>query len=235
MTDRPVTGGLRVEARRAMAVAWKDLLAEGRARSNVLAVILFAGTALLLFAFAFGPDAQDLRDAGAGVIWLTILLSGILVFNRSYQLELEGGGLEALLTYPGSRRAIFVGKLLANLVIVLLVEAVVLPLAAILFHVPLLGALPGLAVIVALGTFGFVTLGTFYAAMSSRSRASDVLLPLLLFPMLVPLLLAAVQGTTAFMEGDAMGDGGGWIRMLVAFNLIFFSAALWAFEYVIGE
>lgn len=228
-------GGLQVEARRALAVAWKDLLAEGRARSNVLAVILFAGTALLLFAFAFGPDAQDLRDAGAGVIWLTILLSGVLVFNRSYQLELEGGGLEALLTYPGSRRAIFIGKLMANLAIVFLVEAVVLPLAAVLFHVPLLEALPGLAFIVVLGTFGFVTLGTFYAAISSRSRASDVLLPLLLFPMLIPLLLAAVQGTTAFMEGDAMGDGSGWIRMLLAFNLIFFTAALWAFEYVIGE
>jgi len=230
-----VTGSLGAEARRASAVAWKDLLAEGRARSNVLAVILFAGTALLVFAFALGPDALDLQDAGPGVMWLTILLSGILVFNRSYQLELEGGAIEALLTYPGSRRAIFVGKLLANLTIVFLVEAVVLPLSAILFHVPLLPALPGVLAVMLVGTVGLVTLGTFYAAMSSRSRSRDVLLPLLLFPMLVPLLLASVQGTTAFLEGDAMGYGGAWIRMLLAFDLIFLTAALWAFPHVIGE
>lgn len=223
------------EVRRAAAVAWKDLLAEGRARSNVLAVILFAATALLLFAFALGPDARALEEAGAGVIWLTILLSGILVFHRSYQIELEGGGLEALLGYPGSRRSIFVGKLSANFVIVLLVVAVVVPLVAVLFHVPVLGGFPGLGVVLLLGTFGFVTLGTFYAAISSRSRGRDVLLPLLLFPMLVPLLLAAVQGTSAFLAGDAMGDGGAWVRLLLAFDLIFFTAAFWAFEYVIGE
>lgn len=227
--------GLAAEGRRALAVAWKDLLAEGRGRSNVLSVVLFAGTALLLFAFAFGPDAQALRDAGAGVIWLTILLSGILVFNRSYQIELEAGALDELLTYPGSRRPIFVGKLLANLVIVFMVEAVILPLAAVLFHVPLLPALPGVLATLVLGTFGFVTLGTFYAAISSRSRARDVLLPLLLFPMLVPLLLAAVQATTAYLAGDAMGYGSGWLRLLLAFDVIFFVAALWAFEHIIGE
>lgn len=223
------------EVRRALAVARKDLLAEGRARSNVLAVVFFAGTALLLFAFALGPDAQALRDAGAGVIWLTILLSGILVFHRSYQIELEAGALEALLGYPGSRRSIFVGKLAANLVIVLLVEAVVVPLAAILFHVPVLTALPGLIAVLLLGTFGFVTLGTFYAAISSRARGRDVLLPLLLFPMLIPLLLAAVQGTSAYLDGDAMGYGGAWLRLIVAFDVIFFVAAFWAFDHVINE
>lgn len=230
-----MTASLGPEVRRALAVAGKDLVAEGRARSNVLAVILFAGTALLLFAFAFGPDLQDLRNAGPGVIWLTILLSGILVFNRSYQIELEGGALEALLTYPGSRRPIFVGKLLANLAIVLLVVGVVLPLAAVLFHVPLLAHLPGVGAVLLAGIFGFVTLGTFYAAISSRSRGRDVLLPLLLFPMLVPVLVAGVQGTAAFLGGDAMGDGGAWLRLLLAFDLIFLTAALWAFEHVIGE
>ncbi|MEX0843162.1 MAG: heme exporter protein CcmB [Gemmatimonadota bacterium] len=227
--------GAGAAVRRALAVTWKDLLAEGRSRSNVLAVILFAGTALLLFAFALGPDVNDLRRAGAGVIWLTLFLSGILVFNRSYQVELEGGALEALLSYPGSRRPIFVGKLLANLVIVLLVATVVLPLAAVLFHVPLGNGILGVIAILLAGCFGFVTLGTFYAAMSSRSRARDVLLPLLLFPMLVPLLLAAVQGTGAFLEGDGMGYGGAWLRLILAFDLVFLTATLWAFEYIVGD
>jgi heme exporter protein B len=226
---------LGVELRRALAVAAKDLTAERRARAGLASVVFFAGTALLLFGFALGPDAEALAEAGAGVIWLAIFFSGILVFNRSYQVELEGGALEALLGYPGDRRAIFGGKLLANLALVFMVEAVVVPLAAVLFHVPLIHALPGLAVVLALGTLGFVTLGTFYAAMSSRSRARDVLLPLLLFPMLLPLLLASVQGTTAFLQGDAMGYGGAWIRLLLAFDLIFLVATFWAFEHVIGE
>jgi heme exporter protein B len=225
----------RMEARRVLAVAWKDLLAEGRARENILSVMFFAATALLLFAFAFGPDLQDLRDAGPGVLWLAVFLSGILVFDRSYRTEIEAGALDALLTYPGERRSIFLGKLLANLALVLLVEAVVLPLSAVLFHVPVLQALPGIAGVLLLGTFGFVTLGTFYAAISSRSRGREVLLPLLLFPMMVPLLLAAVQGTAAYLEGDPMGYGGGWLRLLLAFDLIFFAAAVWAFEHVIGE
>jgi heme exporter protein B len=221
--------------RRSLAVARKDLLAEGRSRANLLSVILFAGTALLLFAFALGPDVEAMREAGAGVIWLTILLSGILIFNRSYQVELEGGALEALLTYPGDRRAIFLGKLLANLVLIGLVIAVILPVGSVLFHISVLEAPLGVGAILFSGAIGFVTLGTFYAAISSRSRARDVLLPLLLFPMLIPLLLAAVQGTGAFLAGDAMGYGWAWFRLIVAFDAVFFVASLWAFEHVIGE
>lgn len=226
---------VRDELRRALAVAAKDLLSERRARSGLASVVFFAGTTLLLFGFALGPDANALADAGPGVIWLAVFLSGILVFNRSYQVELEGGAMEALLGYPGGRRSIFAGKLLANLVLVLLVEVVVVPVAAVLFHLPLLEVLPGVLGILLLGTLGFVTLGTFYAAMSSRSRAREVLLPLLLFPMLVPLLLGAVQGTAAFLDGDAMGHGGAWIRLILAFDLIFLAASAWAFEYVIGD
>jgi heme exporter protein B len=225
----------RVEVERALAVTAKDLLAERRSRASFAAVVAFAATSLLLFGFALGPDAQALADAGAGVIWLAILFSGILIFHRSYQVELEGGALEALLGFPGSRRAIFAGKLLANLALLLLVEAVVVPLAAVLFHVQLLAALPGVLAILVLGSLGFVTLGTFYGAMSSRSRARDVLLPLLLFPMLIPLLLASVQGTTAYLAGDAMGYGGQWIRLLLAFDVVFLVATFWAFEHIIGD
>jgi len=223
------------ELRRVGAMAWKDLTAERRTRANLNAVLFFAVLMLLLFGFALGPDAEALRQAGAGIVWLTVLYSGVLVFHRSYQLELEGGALEALLLYPGDRRSIFLGKLLANLVLVLLVEAVVLPMAGALFHLPLLDPFPGLLGIVLLGTIGFVTLGTFYAALASRVRAREVLLPLLLFPMLIPLLLGAVEATGALLERNAMGDAGAWARMLAAFDLIFLIAATAAFEYVIED
>jgi heme exporter protein B len=223
----------RDELNRMRAVAWKDLTAERRSKSNFNAVVFLAVMMLVLFGFALGPDAEALRSAASGILWLTILFSGVLAFNRSYQLELEGEALEALLLYPGERWPIFLGKLVANLIFVLLVEAVVVPMAAVLYNVPIWRVFPSLLGVLVLGTIGFVTLGTFYAAMASRVRAREVLLPLLLFPMLVPLLVASVGATTALLSGNAMGDAGSWMRSLVAFDAIFFIASMIAFPYVI--
>lgn len=225
--------GLRAELRRVAAVAWKDLTSERRSKAGFNAVVFLGLLILLLFGFALGPDAEALRNAAAGSLWLAILFAGVLAFNRSYQLELDGGALEPLLLYPGARWSLFVGKLLANLLFVLLVEAVVVPVAVILFQVRADdGWLPQIAVLL-LGTVGFVALGTFYAAMASRSRAREVLLPLLLFPMLVPVLLAAAEASSALLAGDPMREAGAWIRLLVAFDVIFLAASVAAFEHVI--
>lgn len=224
----------RREMQRARAVALKDLTAEWRTRANFNAVTFFGALMLLLFGFALGPDAETLRRAAPGIIWLTVLFSGVLAFNRSYQIELENDALETLLGYPGDRRSIFLGKLAANLTFVLLVEAVIVPLTAVLYGLSLARPFPALAGVLLLGTFGFVTLGTFYSALSSRSRAREVLLPLLLFPMLVPLLIAAAQATSALLAGDPMGDGRTWAGVLAAFDVIFFVASVYAFDHVIG-
>jgi len=164
-----------------------------------------------------------------------VLLSGALAFNRSYESEAEAGAMDALLLYPGSRWPIFAGKLLANLIFVLLVEAITVPIAAVLYDIPVLKPLPGLAGVLFLGTLGFVTLGTYYAAMASRVRAREVLLPLLLFPMLIPLLVAAVGATKAVLTSDPMGYGAAWIKMLAAFDIVFLAATFLTFEYVIEE
>ena len=224
----------RHELSRLRAIAWKDLLSERRSQANFNAVLFLALLMLLLFGFALGPDASALRAAAGGVLWLAVLFSGVLAFNRSYQLELDNDALEALLLYPGERWPIFAGKVLANLAFVLLVELIVVPLAAVLYHVPLGRALPGLALVLFLGTVGFVTLGTFYAALASRSRAREVLLPLLLFPMLVPVLIAAAKATAALVGGDALGEAGAWLRLLVVFDAIFVVASLLVFDEVIG-
>lgn len=217
------------------AIVWKDLTAERRTKANFNAVVFLAGLILLMFGFALGPDHDALRAVAAGVLWLTVLFSGVLSFNRSYEQELENGALEVLLLYPGDRRSIFLGKLLANLAFVLLVEAIMIPAAAILYDIPVWDVLLPLSVVLLLGTIGFVTLGTFYSAMSSRLRAREVLLPLLLFPMLIPLLVAAVQATGAILNGDPMSVSGSWIRLLIVFDVIFFIAALYTFEYVIED
>ncbi len=222
------------EFARARAIAWKDLTAERRTKANFNAVLFFTALILLLFGFALGPDPQQLRDAAAGVLWLTVLFGGVLSFNRSYEMELEGGALEALLLYPGDRRALFVGKLMANLAFLVLIEAILVPVASILYDLPLFRA-GGFFAVLLLGTIGFVTLGTFYAAMASRVRAREVLLPLLLFPMLVPLLLSSVEATKALLVGNMMGDASSWIRLLLVFDVIFLVASFFAFEYVIEE
>lgn len=226
---------MSAELRRVGAIVWKDLTAERRTKANFNAVVFLAGLILLLFGFAIGPDGQTMELIAGGVLWLTVLFSGVLSFNRSYEQELENGALEMLLLYPGDRRAIFVGKLLANLLFVLLVEVVMVPLAAILYDLPLWQFIAPLSLVLLLGTLGFVTLGTFYAAMASRLRAREVMLPLLLFPMLVPLLVGAVQATGGILNGDLMGSTASWIRLLVVFDVIFFVAALFAFEHIIED
>lgn len=225
----------RVELARVGAMTWKDLTLERRTKANFNAVVFLAGLMLLLFGFALGPDTEALRAAAAGVLWLTILFAGSLAFNRSYQPELEEGALEALLLYPGSRKSIFLGKLVSNLVFVLLVELMLVPLTAVLYNLELGSALGGLAVSLGLGTFGFVTLGTFYAAMASRLRAREVLLPLLLFPMLVPLLVGAVEVTDAFLHDDPFAATDRWLIMMAMYDVAFFLAAVAAYDFVIDD
>jgi len=219
--------------RRVRAIAMKDLRTERRSKAGFNSVAAMGVTILVLFGFALGPDAQSLRDAAPGALWLAVLFAGVLSFNRSYQVELESDALEPLLLYPGARWTIFSGKLLANLMFVGMMMVIVVPIGLVLFQVPVPDAWATLLLVLLLGAIGLVSLGTFYAAMASRSRAREVLLPLLLFPMLVPVLLAAMEASKALLAGDLMHEAGLWIRLLVAFDVIFVVATHLAFEHVI--
>ena len=219
--------------RRVRAIAMKDLRTERRSKAGFNSVAAMGVTILVLFGFALGPDAQSLRDAAPGALWLAVLFAGVLSFNRSYQVELESDALEPLLLYPGARWTIFSGKLLANLLFVGMMMVIVVPIGLVLFQVPVPDAWATLLLVLLLGAVGLVSLGTFYAAMASRSRAREVLLPLLLFPMLVPVLLASMEASKALLAGDLMHEAGLWIRLLVAFDVIFVVATHLAFEHVI--
>jgi heme exporter protein B len=219
--------------RRVRAIAWKDLTTERRSKAGFNGVVALGVTILVLFGFALGPDAQAMRDAAAGVLWLAALFAAVLAFNRSYQVELESGALEQLLLYPGARWTIYSGKLLANLAFVGLMLVIVVLVGIVLFSVTIPSTWPALLGVLALGAIGICTLGTFYASMSSRSRAREVLLPLLLFPMLVPALLAAMQASKALLNGDIMHEAGAWTKLLVAYDIIFLIATHLAFEHVI--
>jgi heme exporter protein B len=223
----------RDDWRRVRAIARKDVTTELRAKAGFNSVASLGVTILVLLGLALGPDAEALRNAAVGAVWLATLFSGVLAFNRSFQVELESGALEPLLQYPGPRWTIFAGKLLGNLIFLTLMVAIVVAAGVVLFGVPIPADWPSLVGVLALGVVGLVVLGTFYASMASRSRAREVLLPLLLFPMLVPVLLAATTASKALLGADVMHEAGAWIRLLVAYDLVFLTATFIAFEHVI--
>jgi len=219
--------------RRVRAIARKDLTTELRAKAGFNGVASLAVTILILLGLALGPDAAALRNAAVGAVWLAALFSGVLAFNRSFQVELESGALEPLLLYPGARWTIFAGKLIANFAFVSLMVAIVTVAGIVLFGIAVPARWPSLIAVIALGVIGLVVLGTFYASMASRSRAREVLLPLLLFPMLVPVLLAATTASKALLGADIMHEAGPWIRLLIGFDIVFLIATFIAFEHVI--
>jgi heme exporter protein B len=221
--------------RRAWAIVWKDLLIEARTKQSFNAMVFFAALVLFIFSFALGPDTELLRRVSGGLLWVGIAFTGILSLSRTYQSEETSGGIEGLRMYPGDVRAIFLGKLLGNVVLLLSVEAVLFPAAAILFQIEMWPHALELAGIALLGTVGFSIVGTFYAALTVNLRAREVMLPLLLFPALVPVLLGAVNATTLVVVGDVMQDTGIWLRLLSAFDVIFFVICIWIFPIALEE
>ncbi len=221
--------------RRTWAIVWKDLLIELRTKQGLNAMAFFAGLVLLLFSFAIGPDTELLRRLAGGLLWVAIAFTGTLALGRAFQTEEIAGGVRFLRLYPGEIRAIFLGKLLANLALLLALELVLYPAAAVLFQLDLLPNVLPMAGIALLGTIGFCTVGTFFAALTVHLRARELLLPLLLFPALVPVLLAAVNATNGIVLGDAMGRVEGWVRLLTAYDVILFVVCVWIFPIVLEE
>jgi len=232
-----------VEWRRVWAILWKDALMERRTKAAFNAMAFFAALVLLIFAFAIGPDIPVSGPAGQnllqyispGLLWVAILLTGVLALGRSFQMELENGALEGLRMYPGDRRSIGIGKILANVLLLAAMEALVLPIGGVLYSLDLWSRLPALAGVLFLATLGFAAVGTFYAGLTVNLRAREVMLPLLLFPVMVPVVLAAVKATGLILNGDPMAELFSWVRLLVVFDAVFVTVCILAFGFVIEE
>lgn len=213
----------------------KDLLVEWRARAHAVGLAAFAGTTLLLFSFAVGPDTAALRQHAGAYLWLSLLLSSSLLLERSFRIEFESGAMDTLLLVPTPPMAIFLGKALANGIQLVLLAAVAVPLTIGLFDAPLHGSPFALAVTLVLGAAGLAAPGTLYAALTARAGARQLLLPLLLFPLVVPCLLAAVKATTLVMMGDPMGQLADWLSLLVCFDVLFWSLCSVLFARVVED
>jgi len=200
----------------------KDALLQWRSRAQIAAVLFFGASALLLFSFAIGPDAEALRQHAAGFLWLGLLLSSTLALAESFQSEMEHRALEGLLLLPASTPALYYGKAIANWAQLSLLGIGLVPVMVVLYDAGTT-RLFTLAGVILLGSAGLSAPGTLYAAMTSQARARQTLLPLLLFPLVVPVLLSAVKATSLAILGDPMGETRSWLMLLLCFNLIHWS------------
>ena len=217
-------------------VTRKDLLIETRTREILLTTVFFALSCVMVFAFGFVREGRPVQDAAAGILWISIAFSGTLALGRAFERERHGETLRALLLAPIDRPALYLGKLLGILILLTAVEILVVPLVALLFQAPLF-AHPFLMIgLLAAGTLGFAAVGTLFAAMLVRARSRDVMLPILLYPITVPVIIAGVRGTAALLMPDAdEAMARAWLAMMVFFDVVFITLALWTFEPVMTE
>jgi len=211
----------------------KELLLQWRTRAQAIAVFVFGATALLLFSFAIGPSAA-LRQYAGGFLWLGLLLSSTLTLAESFHAEMENHALEGLLLLPVSPRVIYYGKALANTLQLVALGIALVPVMVVLYDAGTTRILTVLLIII-LGSAGISAPGTLYSAMTSQARAKQTLLPLLLFPLIVPVLLASVKATSLAILGDPMEQGRSWLLLLVAFNGIYWSLCGILFDRVVED
>jgi heme exporter protein CcmB len=217
-------------------VLWKDLTVEFRSREIIYTTLFFAVSCVLVFAFSFVRDGRALEDAAAGILWIAIAFAGTLALGRTFERERQSETLRALMLAPADRPAIYAGKLAGMLVIMIAVEIVLVPIIGLLFQAPVTGHALPLAVLVVAGTIGYASVGTLFAAMLVRARSRDVLLPVLLYPVTVPVIIGGVRGTSALFQSPAdLPTAWMWIGLLGAFDAVFVTLALWVFEPVMSD
>ncbi|HKZ43450.1 MAG TPA: heme exporter protein CcmB [Anaerolineales bacterium] len=215
------------------AIAWKDLAAELRSRELLSAMLVFALLVILIFNFALKLDAKTRIAATSGILWVTFTFAGTLGLNRSMAVEKDRGCLDGLLLAPVDRSSIYFGKVLSNIFFMFIVEAIVLPVYSVLYNINLFNS--GLLLVIFLGSVGYIAIGTLLAAMAVQTRTRDVMLPILLFPVVIPVVVAAVEASSGFLQGLALSEVSYWINLLFVYDLVFIAIAFMVFDYVVEE
>jgi heme exporter protein CcmB len=217
-------------------IARKDLVVEARSRELAYTTVFFAVAVVLIFSFSFVSEGVPLTDAAAGILWVALAFSGTLALGRTFERERQNETLKALLLAPTERWALYVGKLVGMLALMAMVVAVVGPLVALLFRVSVGEIWWRVLALVVAGGVGFAAVGTLFGAMLSRSQSRDVLLPVVLYPLTVPVMIAGVSGTAALLAAEPnIARAQVWLSMLVFFDAVFVTLALWVFDAVMSE
>jgi heme exporter protein B len=220
----------------ALLVLRKDFAIEVKSREILYTTLLFALSCVLVFSIAFVKEGEPLEDAASGILWIAIEFAGTLALGRTFERERAGETLRALLLAPASRAAIYVGKMLGIVALLAVCELLLVPLVAFLFHASLFGAPLLLVTLLLAGTVGFAVVGSLFAAMLVRARTRDVMLPILLYPMTVPLMIGGVRGTVALTQSPPDETSAiMWIVLLLCMDTVFLVLALWTFEALMTE
>jgi heme exporter protein B len=217
------------------AILWKDLAAEARTKELVSAMLVFSLLSVIVFNFALELDKNARATVTSGVLWVTFIYAGTLGLNRSMAMEQDRGSMEGLLLTPVERTVIYFGKMAGNLIFMALVEVIIIPVFVVLFNVPLFHW--GIVLTAVLGTLGYAAVGTLLAAMAVRTRAREVMLPILLLPVAIPVLLASVKATAGFLQPGVVPfeEIMPWLNLLTVYDVIFIAVAYMVFDYVVEE
>lgn len=219
----------------AWLIARKDLSIEFRTRTAFFSALVFALLGLVIFYYAWDPTAVSAIDLAPGVLWVIFTFSGLLGLNRSFSLEAADHAIDGLLASPVSRESIFLGKALANLVFIGAVQLVAIPALAVFYNLPLLHIAPPLLAIALLAAIGLVAVGTLFSAMAANTRLAELLLPMLALPFFVPIVMAAAQSTSRLLSGRPVAEAAAWIKLLLAFDIVFVVACTLAYPFTVED
>ncbi|MFE8698195.1 heme exporter protein CcmB [Cytobacillus sp. FJAT-53684] len=216
----------------AVTIAVKDLRNEWKSKQTIGMMIIFSSLVILIFSFAFDPTNNTVKAIIPGLIWVITIFAGLLGLNRSFISEQENDCLTGLRVAPIDPSSIFLGKVLANLLFVIIVQLISIPILFLLFDYRFTGSMIWFLLIVFVATFGFIIVGTFLSALASNAKNSEMLLPVLLLPLLSPLMIAAVQATKIVLEQDGIKDAISWLQLMAGYDLLFFAACFFLFDYL---
>ena len=218
-----------------LTLAGKDIISEFRSRETISSMLIFCLIVVVIFNFMFEPGSMLVREMVPGILWVAITFAGILGLNRSFIYEVDQGCLLGLLLCPVDHYMLYLGKMLGNFFFMIVMEIIIIPLMIILFNLNILNIIFPLALIIFLGTLGFAAVGTLLSAISVNTRAREILLPILLFPIAIPVLLAAVKATGSLINEGTFASAESWVKILTGFDIIFLVLSSLLFEFVVED
>jgi heme exporter protein B len=221
--------------RHIQSILHKDLLLELRSKDIITSMLIFALTVVVIFNFVFDPGSEEMKASVPGILWVAFAFASNLGLSRSFAREQENSMMQGLLLCPVDRSVVFTAKWLGNLIFISLVEMVTLPIMIVLFDLEIGSHLPLLLFILLLGTIGFATVGTLFSAIAANTRSREVMLPIMLFPVTIPVTLAAIKSTAYLLSGREFSDIWSWVRLLLIFDILYFVACFLLYEYVVEE
>jgi heme exporter protein B len=219
----------------AWLIARKDLSIEFRTRSAFFSAVVFALLGLVIFYYAWDPTAVTVTDLAPGVLWVIFTFSGLLGLHRSFSVETADHAIDGLLASPVSREAIFLGKAIANLIFVAAVQAIAIPALALFYNLRIVEVAAPLIAIAILAAIGLVAVGTLFSAMAVNTRLAELLLPMLALPFFVPIVIAAAQATAKLLSGRPVVEVGAWLKLLLAFDIVFVAACTLASPFTVED